>query len=53
MLTLTDVLDLLPYELSCLGARRLALTFIFASPLDGLLFWHVNSPMMRHANAPR
>ena len=49
MLALTDVFHLLAHELSGLSARRLPRALVFASSLDGLLFWHVNSPVMRRA----
>jgi hypothetical protein len=39
---LTDVVHFLAHKLAGLGARRLTRALVFASPLDGLLFWHVN-----------
>jgi hypothetical protein len=48
VLAFTDMIHLFAYELTGLSARRLPLTFISANPLDGLLFWHVISPVKRH-----
>ena len=44
MLTLSNVLHLLPYEFACLSGRRFAFSFIFFRTFKSFLLWHLLPP---------